>query len=245
MPARPAAKPAVGADRQARRGVTETLEVIPRRWKVVQTVREKFTCRDCASDISSRRRRSIRTPRGWAGPSLLATIVAVANTSHKEREICRIGSPREGLWRLRLNTDWSGYSEDRGELDNNEVATDARDSDGLPWSGEVAVGPWRSDRSHTTAAASRPPAGDTAPPRFWLRSRLLRRFADIAASARRGSQAPSVSPLAREAVVRIDAVFDTERAIKGLNGVWNLGGTARTSRESPSVSLRIRSASAS
>ena len=27
--------------------VTETLEVIPRRWKVVQTVREKFTCRDC------------------------------------------------------------------------------------------------------------------------------------------------------------------------------------------------------
>jgi len=42
-------------------------------------------------------------------------------------------------------------------------------------------------------------------------------LADIAASARRGSQAPSVSPLAREAVVRIDAVFDTERAIKGLD----------------------------
>ena len=27
--------------------VTETLEVIPRQWKVIQTVREKFTCRDC------------------------------------------------------------------------------------------------------------------------------------------------------------------------------------------------------
>src|SRR5882757_10453899 len=27
--------------------VTETLEVIPRRWKVIQHVREKFTCRDC------------------------------------------------------------------------------------------------------------------------------------------------------------------------------------------------------
>ena len=51
-------------------------------------------------------------------------------------------------------------------------------------------------------------------------------LADIAASARRGSQAPSVSPLAREAVVRIDAVFDTERAIKGLSGVRNLGGPA-------------------
>lgn len=27
--------------------ITETLEVIPRQWKVVQTVREKFSCRDC------------------------------------------------------------------------------------------------------------------------------------------------------------------------------------------------------
>jgi transposase len=27
--------------------VTETLEVIPRSWKVIQTVRERFSCRDC------------------------------------------------------------------------------------------------------------------------------------------------------------------------------------------------------
>jgi hypothetical protein len=27
--------------------ITETLEIIPRQWKVIQTVREKFTCRDC------------------------------------------------------------------------------------------------------------------------------------------------------------------------------------------------------
>ena len=27
--------------------VTETLEVIPRQWKVIQTVREKFSCRAC------------------------------------------------------------------------------------------------------------------------------------------------------------------------------------------------------
>ena len=27
--------------------VTETLEVVPRQWKVVQTVREKFSCRAC------------------------------------------------------------------------------------------------------------------------------------------------------------------------------------------------------
>jgi hypothetical protein len=27
--------------------IIETLEVVPRQWKVIQTVREKFTCRDC------------------------------------------------------------------------------------------------------------------------------------------------------------------------------------------------------
>ena len=27
--------------------ITETLEVVPRQWKVIQTVREKFTCRQC------------------------------------------------------------------------------------------------------------------------------------------------------------------------------------------------------
>src|ERR1700726_3201970 len=27
--------------------VTQTLEVTPRRWKVIETVREKFSCRDC------------------------------------------------------------------------------------------------------------------------------------------------------------------------------------------------------
>jgi hypothetical protein len=27
--------------------ITETLEVIPKSWKVIQHVREKFSCRDC------------------------------------------------------------------------------------------------------------------------------------------------------------------------------------------------------
>ena len=51
--------------------ITETLEVIPRQWKVVQTVREKFTCRDCEK-ISQSPAPFHATPRGWAGPNLLA-----------------------------------------------------------------------------------------------------------------------------------------------------------------------------
>ena len=54
--------------------VTETLEVIPRQWKVIQTVREKFTCRNCEK-LSQPPAPFHAVPRGWAGPNLLATIV--------------------------------------------------------------------------------------------------------------------------------------------------------------------------
>jgi len=42
-------------------------------------------------------------------------------------------------------------------------------------------------------------------------------LADIAANARRGKKAPAISPVALEAVKRIDALFDIERAINGLS----------------------------
>ena len=54
--------------------VTETLEVIPRQWKVIQHVREKFTCRDCEK-ISEAPAPFHTTARGWAGQSLLAMIL--------------------------------------------------------------------------------------------------------------------------------------------------------------------------
>jgi transposase len=54
--------------------VTETLEVVPRQWKVIQTVREKFACRDCER-ITQPPAPFHPTPRGWAGPSLLAMVL--------------------------------------------------------------------------------------------------------------------------------------------------------------------------
>ena len=54
--------------------ITETLEVIPRQWKVIQHVREKFTCRDCEK-ISQAPAPFHVIARGWAGPSLLAMIL--------------------------------------------------------------------------------------------------------------------------------------------------------------------------
>src|SRR3546814_15646881 len=53
--------------------------------------------------------------------------------------------------------------------------------------------------------------------RCWAHSR--RQFfelADIAKNARRGRSAAAISPIALEAVRRIDALFEIERAINGL-----------------------------
>jgi transposase len=54
--------------------VTRTLETKPRQWKVIETVREKFSCRDCEK-ISQTPAPFHCVPRAWAGPSLLAMIV--------------------------------------------------------------------------------------------------------------------------------------------------------------------------
>jgi transposase len=71
----PAACPCCGGTRLSKLGedVTETLEVIPRQWKVIQHVREKFACRDCET-IGQAPAPFHVIPRGWAGPSLLAMI---------------------------------------------------------------------------------------------------------------------------------------------------------------------------
>ncbi|WP_431115743.1 IS66 family transposase, partial [Sinorhizobium meliloti] len=68
--------PCCGSAKLAKLGedVTETLEVIPRQWKVIQTVREKFTCRECEK-ITQPPAPFHVTPRGFAGPNLLAMIL--------------------------------------------------------------------------------------------------------------------------------------------------------------------------
>jgi transposase len=54
--------------------VTESLELVPRQWKVIQHVREKFSCRVCES-ITQPPAPSHPIARGRAGPGLLAHIL--------------------------------------------------------------------------------------------------------------------------------------------------------------------------
>ena len=73
-----------GSSRLAKLGedITETLEVVPRQWKVIQHVREKFTCRACEK-ISQAPAPFHVIARGHAGPSLLAMILHAKFALHQ------------------------------------------------------------------------------------------------------------------------------------------------------------------
>jgi transposase len=105
----PAACPCCGG-KLAKLGedITETLEVIPRRWKVVQTVREKFSCRACES-ITQPPAPFHPIARGRAGPNLLATVLEAKFGQHLPLNRQSETYAREGIG-LGVSTlaDWVG-----------------------------------------------------------------------------------------------------------------------------------------
>ncbi len=250
--------------------VTETLEVVPRQWKVIQTVREKFTCRACEK-ISQPPAPFHPTPRGWAGPSLLAMILFEKYGAHQPLNRQRERYAREGV-DLSLSTlaDQVGactvalkplhdliaehvlaaerlHGDDtpvpvlaKGKTDTARAWVYVRDD--RPFGGPDP--PAALFRYSRTRSGDHPvehlrcyagilqadafagykrlyePGRSPAPITeglCWAHSR--RKFyelADIAAGKRRGKHAPPISPLAMEAVKRIDALFDIEREINGM-----------------------------
>ena len=269
-----------GSDRIVKMGedITETLEVIPRQWKVVQTVREKFTCRACEK-ISQPPAPFHAIPRGWAGPQLIAMIAFDKYGQHQplNRQSERIA--REGI-ELSLSTlaDLIGHAcvalapihalierhvLDGGRLhgDDTTVPLLARGGtktarlwtyvrDDRPWDGgapPAALFKFSTDRrkEHPTRhlagwhgvlqsdvyggyndlyLADRSP-GPVRSALCWSHAR--RKFfelADIKAIARKGKKvAEEISPIALDAVTRIDAIFDVEREINGLSAAARLG----------------------
>lgn len=263
---------ACGSARLVKMGedVTETLEVVPRSWKVIQTVREKVTCRDCER-ITQPPAPFRPTPRGWAGPSLLAMIVFEKFGQHQPLNRQAERYAREGV-ELSLSTlaDQVGaaaaalaplhalivahvlraerlHGDDttvpllaRGKTETARLWTYVRDD--RPFGGPAPpavlfrfsrdrrgehpqrhLGQWTGVLQADAFAGfnalfgqERTP-GPIIPALCWSHAR--RKFfelADIAATARRGPKAPPVSPIALEAVTRIDAVFDLERTVNGL-----------------------------
>jgi transposase len=98
--------------------VTETLEVVPRQWKVIQTVREKFTCRSCEKITQPPWAFSPRAgpvgpfhviARARAGASLLAMILYAKFGEHQPLNRQSETYAREGIaLDVSILADWVG-----------------------------------------------------------------------------------------------------------------------------------------
>jgi transposase len=88
--------------------VTESLEVVPRRWKVIEHVREKFSCRACES-VAQPPAPFHPIARGRAGPGLLAHILFSKYGLHLPLNRQSAVYAREGI-ALEVSTlaDWVG-----------------------------------------------------------------------------------------------------------------------------------------
>lgn len=250
--------------------ITETLEVVPRQWKVIQTVREKFTCRECEK-ITQPPAPFHVTPRGFAGPNLLAMILFEKFAQHQPLNRQSERYAREGV-DISLSTlaDQVGacaaalkpihslieahvlvadrlHGDDttvpilaKGKTDTGRIWTYVRDD--RPFGGlsppaalyyasrdrrqehperhlKTFTGILQADAYggyNPLFRVDRDP-GPLTQALCWAHSR--RKFfvlADIAADAKRGKNAAPISPVALEAVKRIDGLFDIEREINGL-----------------------------
>ena len=271
----PCSCPACGSARLSKLGedITEMLEVIPRQWKVIQTVREKFACRDCEK-ITQPPAPFHVVPRGWAGPSFLAMLLFEKYGQHQplNRQADRFA--REGVqlsistladqvgaaafalmpvYRLieahvlaaeRLHGDdttvpviakrktdtarlWVYVRDDRPFAGSDPPAAlfhYSRDRRGehprahlASWSGLLqadAYGGYNELYKDGRAPGPVMEAGCFAHAR-----RKFFELADVEGAARkksRGERTSAIYPIALEAVQKLDALFDIERAINGL-----------------------------
>ena len=251
--------------------VTETLEVVPRSWKVIQTVREKFSCRACET-ISQPPAPFHVTPRGFAGPNLLAMILfekfaqhqplnrqseryrregidlSVSTLADQVGACTAVLKPLHGLIEAHVLAAERLHADDttvpilaKGKTITGHIWTYVRDDRPFGGPAPAAALYYASrDRRHehpeghlagfggivqadayngynTLYDPARAGGGATSALCWSHARRKFFELADIATNARRGRHAAAISPIALEAVKRIDALFDIERAINGLS----------------------------
>ena len=69
-------------------------------------------------------------------------VVVVANFSQRAHSGYTIGFPREGRWRVRFNSDWAGYDPSFGGPHAYDTEAMPGERDGLPFHGDVGIGPY-------------------------------------------------------------------------------------------------------
>jgi 1,4-alpha-glucan branching enzyme len=79
-----------------------------------------------------------RWDQGGAGDD----VVVLVNMANRSYDSYRIGMPRTGLWRVRFNSDWKGYSADFTNHPSSDTQADGGAQDGMPCSAAFGLGPY-------------------------------------------------------------------------------------------------------
>ncbi len=69
-------------------------------------------------------------------------VVVIANFANTSYGSYTLGFPQAGLWRVRFNSDWRGYSEDFGNQLSYDTVADEGLQDGMPFHANVGIGPY-------------------------------------------------------------------------------------------------------
>jgi 1,4-alpha-glucan branching enzyme len=67
-------------------------------------------------------------------------VVIVVNLANQSYDSYWIGLPRDGVWKVRFNSDWNGYSVDFGNQPSYDTTASQPGSDGMPYAGSVGIG---------------------------------------------------------------------------------------------------------
>jgi len=69
-------------------------------------------------------------------------VVVLANLSATTFTSYTVGMPRWGMWRVRFNSDWSGYASDFGNTLTVDTDANGAPRDGMGQSANVTIGPY-------------------------------------------------------------------------------------------------------
>lgn len=78
----------------------------------------------------------------WKEGGVKDTTVVALNFSDSDKAVYRIGFPLPGMWKVRFNSDWSGYNKEFGNYQSYDVEAVADACDGCEWSAEISIAPY-------------------------------------------------------------------------------------------------------
>ncbi|MGA7240350.1 MAG: alpha amylase C-terminal domain-containing protein [Bryobacteraceae bacterium] len=67
-------------------------------------------------------------------------VVVLINMANQSYDNYKIGMPRSGMWRVRFNSDWNGYSSDFRNHPSFDTQAMSGGRDGMPFSADVGLG---------------------------------------------------------------------------------------------------------